>query len=184
MQDPTQSFHELDRNVLFERFTPLIRRLVRQYGSTPDLAQDLPGELYCRFHALLDAYDPDRGVPLHPYLVRQLILSAYSVARTRWRQGRKEAPLLEGDNNHGLTTEVHPSDAWDTTMRRRDLLEALPGLIAELPERQHQVLVMRYYETRDFADIAQELGIQESSVRSLLRHAVNRLRQSTADLAP
>src|SRR5579872_3052078 len=63
---------EMDRDQLYAEFAPLVRRLLRQYGQDPELKKDLAGEIYCRFCALLQAYDPQRGVPLRPYLVRQL----------------------------------------------------------------------------------------------------------------
>src|SRR5207247_397741 len=61
-----------ERDTLWVEFQPLVRRLVRQYGDTLEMREDLAGEIYCRFCALLDAFDPNRGVPLRPYLVRQL----------------------------------------------------------------------------------------------------------------
>src|ERR1051326_1263849 len=57
----------LDREALYPEFTPLVRRLLRQYGQDAELRKDLEGEIYCRFCALLDAFDPERGVPLRPY---------------------------------------------------------------------------------------------------------------------
>src|SRR4051812_22993567 len=55
------------RDQLYEEFTPLVRRLLRQYGTDPELRHDLAGEIYCLFCSFVDAYDPGRGVPLKPY---------------------------------------------------------------------------------------------------------------------
>src|SRR5947207_2285808 len=38
-----------EREALFADFQPLVRRLIRQYGDTYELRQDLEGEIYCRF---------------------------------------------------------------------------------------------------------------------------------------
>src|SRR5579871_1501032 len=81
---------QTDPALLFAEFAPLVHRLIRQYGQDPELRQDLEGEIYCRFCALLEAYDPERGVPLRPYLVRQLTASIYTYARYHWRLQKRE----------------------------------------------------------------------------------------------
>jgi len=84
----------LDRDALYGEFQPLVRRLIRQYGGDDfELRQDLSGEVYFRFCSLLDAYDPTRGVPLRPYLVRQLTASVYTYARQQWRARKREVSL-------------------------------------------------------------------------------------------
>lgn len=176
-EDTPCSVTELDRNTLFAEFSPLIRRLIRQYGQTLELRQDLPGELYCRFHGLLDSYDPNRGVPLRPYLVRQLSAAAYAFARKRWTENRREAPLVEGMETTFFQTACDPTDDWDTKLIQNELLAVLPRMIAALPVRQRQVMLGRYYEGKSFEEIAQQLGVREASARSLLRHGINQLRQ-------
>ncbi len=165
-----------DRDALFAEFSPLIRRLIRQYGQTPELRQELPGELFCRFQALLDSYDPERGVPLRPYLVRQLTAGAYAFARKQWNQVRRETPLMEGMECGMHQPALDPTSEWDETLVRRDIAALLPAMIASLPSRQRQVMVWRYYDEKSFQEIATLMGVQESSVRSLLRHGMNRLR--------
>ena len=170
----------IDREALFAQFSPLVRRLVRQYGGTLDMRQDLLGELYCLFHSIIDRYDPARGVPLHPYVVRQLSVSAFTFVRKQWRQREHERPLFEatvGDLQH---TFLDPTPEWDTMLEQRQLAGMLPSLLPCLPTRQRQVLVLRYYEERSFEEIARLLDIQQSSARSLLRHALNRLREHIA----
>lgn len=49
-------------------------------------------------------------------------------------------------------------------------------LISQLPPRQRAVVVLRFYEDLDVADIARELGIGASSVRSTLSRALAALR--------
>ncbi|HLK55766.1 MAG TPA: sigma factor, partial [Chthonomonadaceae bacterium] len=86
-----------DRERLYAEFAPLVRRLVRQYGQDAEMRQDLVGEIYYRFCALLDAYDPTRGVPLRPYLVRQLTAATYTYARQQWRIRRRETGWESGE---------------------------------------------------------------------------------------
>src|SRR5690242_20589698 len=77
-------FSRSEREAIYADFQPLVRRLIRQYGDTPEIREDLKGEIYCRFCDLLEAYDPSRGVNLYAYLVRMLSTSTYAYARSLW----------------------------------------------------------------------------------------------------
>src|SRR5580700_10016508 len=76
---------EVQQDQLYAEFRPLVRRLIRQYGENAEIRNDLEGEIYYRFCVLLKAFDPNRGIPLRPYLVRQLSASIYTFARHHWR---------------------------------------------------------------------------------------------------
>ncbi len=174
----------IDRESLFRDFQPLVRRLIRQYGDTPEMRQDLSGEIYCRFCALLDAFDPTRGIPLRPYLVRQLTASVYTYARHGWRRNRREVSLDLSDGAFDHAYSDDPSREWDERLAMDQVLQSLPDSIARLPKRQRQVVVWRYYEQRPFEEIAELLNVQLATARSLLRHGLNNLRRQMASNFP
>ncbi len=165
-----------DRETLYQEFQPLVRRLIRQYGDCPEVRQDLAGEIYFRFCALLDAYDPNRGVPLRPYLVRQLSASVYTYARHGWIRQRREVSYDVAPESC-TASKVDPTRDWDDKLAMEHVLRTLPDAIAELPKRQRQVVIWRYYEQRAFEDIAALLQVKPATARSLLRHGINNLRQ-------
>src|SRR5690349_17567564 len=86
---PGSQFSRAEREAIYADFQPLVRRLIRQYGDTPEIREDLKGEIYCRFCDLLEAYDPNRGVNLYAYLVRMLSTSTYAYARSLWRRRQR-----------------------------------------------------------------------------------------------
>jgi RNA polymerase sigma factor (sigma-70 family) len=168
------------RDELYSEFQPLVRRLLRQYGSTAEARSDLAGEIYYRFCALLEAYDPERGVPFRPYMVRQLTAAIYTHARVGWRRQKREISL---ELNAGLCDRAYsqdPSGDWDQKLDTEQLLQSLPAAICRLPKRQRQVVIWRYYDQRSFEDIAQVLAIQVSTARSLLRHGLKNVRREVA----
>src|SRR5437660_9555782 len=121
----------LDRDTLYSEFAPLVRRLIRQYGDNAELRQDLAGEIYYRFCLLLDAYDPTSGVPLRPYLVRQLSASIYTYARHQWRRAKRETSLSPSGllENGSLCEPAHPHDPtkqWDHNLATEQVLRELP----------------------------------------------------------
>lgn len=165
-----------DRDSLYAEFAPLVRRLIRQYGKDADLREELVGEIYFRFCALLDVYDPTRGVPLRAYLVRQMTASVYTYARHYWRQQQREVGVEchHEEGQPGLVED--PTREWDDALALEQLSEALPAALAQLPPRQRQVIIWRYFDEFAFEDIGQRLSVQASTARSLLRHGLNTLR--------
>ncbi len=177
---PASYLQRQERDALYSEFQPLVRRLIRQYGDTPELRQDLSGEIYCRFCALLEAYDPARGVPLRPYLVRQLTASVYTYARAGWRSEKRETSLDAFSDGEWPGHHADPTSGWDEHVATEQLFRSLPDAIAKLPKRQRQVLIWRYYEEQSFEDIAARLSVEVSTTRSLLRHALNNLRRAVS----
>jgi RNA polymerase sigma factor (sigma-70 family) len=168
-----------ERDALYEEFQPLVRRLMRQYGETPEQREELQGEIYLRFCEILAAYEPGRGVPLRPYLVRMLTASVYTYSRAHWRRKDRELSL-EVEFALGEPAGEDPSTEWLGSLAQEAVLAQLPLLIARLPQRQQQVVIGRYYENCSFAELAERLQVQQATVRSLLRHGLNNLRRALA----
>ena len=178
-REASRSHHPLflsDRDTLFREFSPLVKRLLNQYASDVESRRDLVGEIYWRFSRIVDAYDPHRGVPFRAYVVRQLTASTHTHARTKWRRSGREVRVESFETLRSLEPALDPTPQWDDDLVTEQVRTAIPAAIRQLPTRQRQVLVWRYYEDRSFEEIAEMLGVQQATARSLLRHALNRLR--------
>jgi RNA polymerase sigma factor (sigma-70 family) len=169
-----------ERQALFGEFQPLVRRLIRQYAEDLESQQDLQGEIFCRFCALLDAFEPARGIPIRAYLVRSLAASVYTFSRSQWRRRHREISLEATGGAVEPAQPADPSEQWDQDMLTQEVLKALPTAIAQLPLRQRQVVIWRYYESRSFEEIAELLKVRPATARSLLRHGLNNLRKQVA----
>jgi RNA polymerase sigma factor (sigma-70 family) len=175
---PAAIASNIDRDMLFAEFAPLVRRLIRQYaGEDFEMRQDMRGEIYYRFSLLLDEWDPARGVPLRPYLVRKLSASAYTFARHHWRRDKRELSMEFGEEMGDQGPSDDPTDSWDHALALEKVLNLLPEGITQLPRRQRQLVVWRYYEQRSFEEIAERLDIRVATARSILRHGMNNLRR-------
>ena len=58
-----------------------------------------------------------------------------------------------------------------------ELTNELADVLATLPYRQRAAVVLRYYEDRSEADIADLLGVRPGTVRSLLHRGLASLRE-------
>ncbi|HLJ57939.1 MAG TPA: sigma-70 family RNA polymerase sigma factor [Chthonomonadaceae bacterium] len=174
---PSAHRPDADCDALFAEFQPLVQRLIRQYGDEPELREDLYGEIYCRFCALVRAYDPSRGIPLRPYLVHQLAYSVYSFVRRQWRRHKREISLEVESVSRAIPTSEDVSAKWDDAMMLQKVQAGLPHAISQLSQRQRQVVIWRYYESRSFDEIAERLNIRLATARSTLRHALKNMRR-------
>ncbi|MCL2195819.1 MAG: sigma-70 family RNA polymerase sigma factor [Oscillospiraceae bacterium] len=68
-------------------------------------------------------------------------------------------------------TDLLPSESYD----QAEVKALVAQLIAQLPEDQRLVLLMRYYDDMDVADVAQTLDVPEGTVKSRLHRARGKL---------
>jgi RNA polymerase sigma-B factor len=104
------------------------------------------------------------------------VLEAIEVAQTR------SAPSL--DQPAGEEGEAVLGD-FVVDRRHREELEdllVLPQLIGRLPERERQIVLLRYVEELTQDEIAARMGISQMHVSRLLRRAIERMRGQLVDL--
>jgi RNA polymerase sigma-70 factor (ECF subfamily) len=177
----TQERQEYDNLTIYSELAPTVRKLLRQYGTDPEMREDLAGEIYCMFRFHLDRFDSRRGVPLLPYLATQIATSVHTYARRNWRTSSREITFdgLKTDAYSGLSKD--PTPEWHEKLIREELVAALPEALARLSKRQRTVVLWRLIEERTFEDIAEQLQIATTTARSQLRHGLNNLRSQIGD---
>jgi RNA polymerase sigma-70 factor (sigma-E family) len=111
-----------------------------------------------------------KGNP-EPY-VRQAL---YTVVIDRWRWRSRRVPESTGE----LPESAMPTDVIADADRRLVLREAL----AKLTVRQRQVVVLRFYEDLTEVQTAHVMHCSTSTVKSQTRHALQRLRELSPELA-
>ena len=146
----------------FEEFvvarTPTLTRsaylLTRDWSTAQDLVQAALAKSWFAWSRI--GGDPE-------VYVRKVMLNTYaSWWKRRWRGERATETLPErgvGDR----TGELHERDAMWRALGR-------------LPRRQRAVLVLRYYEDRSEAEIAELLGCSAGTVKSQAARALAKLR--------
>jgi RNA polymerase sigma-70 factor (sigma-E family) len=103
-----------------------------------------------------------------PYLRRAVANQANSRLRRRYLE-RREATRRSGDDRGVRRVD---DDAADR--------DAVWQAIQQLPDRQRQVVVLRYYEDLSEADTADVLGISTGTVKSSLSRGLARLEEILA----
>jgi RNA polymerase sigma-70 factor (ECF subfamily) len=115
-------------------------------------------------------------------LARQKLVTVYRRHRARPRDIDREGPSL-GASSHALADQLlgrdsRPSAAIRCAERRARIQEALD----RMDPLDREVLALRHYEQLSNAEVAQELGLQESAASKRYRRALDRIMEILADL--
>src|SRR5690242_10295093 len=98
-----------------------------------------------------------------------LMTIARNVATDHYRRRREHAPLESVEH-------VAAGPTPDELLMRREGLTRLPGLPAELPERDRELVSLKYGAELTNRAIARQVQLSESNVGSILHRAVQKLR--------
>jgi RNA polymerase sigma-70 factor (sigma-E family) len=126
-------------------------------AAAEDLAQEVLIRVYSRWDRIGCLERPE-------FYVRKMILNEF----LSWR--RRSARQARHELTAGLASAV--PDHTEAYSER----EALLGNLSKLPRRQRAVLVLRYYEGRPDAEIAELLGCSPGTVRGYASRALAALR--------
>jgi RNA polymerase sigma factor (sigma-70 family) len=135
--------------------------------AAEDVVQDAFAGLHRHWASLAD-----QGKALH-YL-RSCVLNG---CRTVLRRRRPATSLELVDDESSRTHASSAEDALLAAEERRLVMRA----IRDLPERQREVLVLRFYLDAPDAEIARLMGIGESTVRSTAHRALRALGKILGD---
>jgi RNA polymerase sigma-70 factor (ECF subfamily) len=98
-----------------------------------------------------------------------LMAIAHNVAVDHYRAARPHAPLEEAAG-------VAAGDPSDAAVERRSDFERLERLLAGLPERERELVALKYGAGLTNRAIARLTGLSESNVGTVLHRTVQRLR--------
>lgn len=116
-----------------------------------------------------EADDLARALGISPEEYASLLDDLRSAEVASIRQG-------DGDAGDRLDVAIDPEAGPYVQLERRELRGRLAAALAELPERERQVLALSYDEELTLAEIGQVLGLTESRICQIRSQAVARLR--------
>lgn len=160
---------DVDRLVvrLFEQEGQSLVRLARIFVDDRNAAEDLVQEAFIRLAR--SAHRIKDEAKAAPYL-RSIVLN---LARDNNRRGLVSL-------RHHLPTDDRRASTEDEIELREDQQQVIDAL-RELPHRQRNALVLRYYEELGIDDIAAAMGISRNSVKTHLKRGLATLELRLGD---
>ncbi len=174
-----------DLNGAFERlvleYQDRLYRFALSYTGDPRDAEEVVQDALIRAYGALGRYEPTR--------VRELALRAWlyritlNVARNRARGVRPRLVPLEGPDGDTALPEPEadsaerPDSVYEGAERRREL----DALLAGLPARYREAVVLRHVEGLAYEEAAEVLGRKVGTVKSDVHRGLRLLRDAIGD---
>jgi len=158
---------------LVGRYEVRIVRLVR--GMVPESdVEDVTQEAFLKAYRKIGNFDGRSS--FYTWLYRVTANTAMD-----WRKRerhRRHSPLPEGPEGDDA---VPSADAGpERSASRRELADRIDAAIESLPEKYHEIVVLREVEGLSYEEIAERLGMSKGTVESRLFRARERLREKLA----
>jgi RNA polymerase sigma-70 factor (ECF subfamily) len=153
---------------LYERHVTSIYRYVYYRVGNPEDAEDLTARVFMRALKHVNTYN-DRGVPFTAWLYR----IAHNVVANYHRDNSRHpsVPLDEMELH-----SAHHDDA-DTNIDSARERERLLRAIRQLPEDRQQLVVLKFVEQLQNAEIGQIMNRSEGAIKSLYHRTLVQLRE-------
>lgn len=151
---------------LYEKYFDRIFNFIYRQTDDEDLTADLSSQTF--FNALKNTDKFEfRGVPVSAWLYR---IAANEVNK-HYRKVKRDKVFSIEEVKVREIMELG-DDAWD-----EDLVKQLINYMKELPTDMLEVLELRFFEDKDFKEIAFILDITESGAKMRTYRALDRLRK-------
>jgi RNA polymerase sigma factor (sigma-70 family) len=147
---------------LSQRYGDLKRRLTRVLGSD-DLAGDALQDTWLRLRRM-EQQEPLPILNPRAYLLRM----AVNIAVNNLRSQSRAVPRSEVD---ALLEVSDPAPGPEQTAEARSEMDALLKIMAQMPQRRRDVLLMVRWEGLPQKEVAERLGITLSAVEHELKRA-------------
>jgi RNA polymerase sigma-70 factor, ECF subfamily len=157
---------------LFQSYAPRVKSYMMRQGADANTAEELAQETLLTVWRKAALYSGEKGSPT---------TWIFTIARNlRIDRLRKEFPWQELPEGHEETasSDIAPDEAVSEFERKKRVQAAL----ATLPEDQQEVVVLSYIDGLSHSEIADRLKVPLGTVKSRMRLAYQKIRESVEDL--
>jgi RNA polymerase sigma-70 factor, ECF subfamily len=152
---------------VYRLYADAIYRYALYQSGNPTLAEDVAGEVFVRMMESIGTYSY-RGAPLSAWLYR----IARNLVIDQQRRGRRLRPLEQVEQTRFVSD--NPVDLAEQRLGWEELRSAL----GELTDEQRQVIILKFVEDLQNHEVAEIVGKNEGSVKSLQHRALRNLRRA------
>jgi RNA polymerase sigma-70 factor (ECF subfamily) len=180
---------------LLARYEKPIWSFLRRFVRDAEAAEDLLQEVFLR--VVRDAQESGPSWKGEAKFSTWLYTIARNLCIDRARRiairgsgSGSPSPSIDGASDgegEAETAALHeriaaPGPATDAVVAGREAARRIDRAVAQLPDDQREVFLMREVMELPFAEIASLVGVSEPTVKSRMRYALEKLRVALADL--
>jgi len=162
--------------VLFETHKDRVYSIALRYAGDSAAAMDIAQDTFVKLLSSIGQFRGDAS--FESWLYRLVVNTCLDYHRRR----RRFLPLLDDALDDALDRLRAPRESALHDLLREEQEERVQQVVAQLPEEQRIVVVLRYTEGRSYEEIADLLGCRRGTVASRLNRAHKALERRLSHL--
>jgi len=170
MENPALEFDNFDRVVAQYR-TRVLRFLLASVGDM-DVAESLTQDCFWNAYKSRNSFRGECSV--NTWLMRIAVNLVRNHYRSRRIQFWRKAERINSEIQHWTDQTISPEERAAV----KEQVQAVWEAARALSEKQRTVFILRFVEDLDIPEIADSMGLTESTVRVHLSRALHRIRKS------
>ncbi|MBT5017025.1 sigma-70 family RNA polymerase sigma factor [Candidatus Peregrinibacteria bacterium] len=160
---------------LVERYEPKLFRYIRRFaGLSKECAEDVLQEAFLKIYRNLNDFDGDLKFSSWVYRI------AHNETVSYLRKNKKKETVTIENNDPDMINllDVLESDANVVNdAKKMEIREKVRQVLGELPQKYREVLVLRFLEELDYAEISDVLRKPMGTVATLLNRAKTKFKE-------
>lgn len=145
-----------------ERMYWVARRFVQDHDSADDVVQDV----FCRAYEGLGKFRGESGIFTWLYRIT-VNLALNAVRRQRVREFFRIDEILDIKDEHG--------EQPDEYLEKKEQKQLIEQAVAQLPEKQKAVFILRYYDELPYEEISKIMKTTVGGLKANYFHAVKKV---------
>lgn len=157
---------------LYQNYHDKVARYISSHVQNPHDREDILQQVFLNAITALDGYDPARSAPgTWLYAITRNTVTDY------YRKRDRDSVLTDLDEAAPLAAQE------EDRMLTQEALETLADALEQLPERERNIIIFRFYHGCSAQETAQRVGVSYANVRFLQYSALKKLRRYLAEAA-
>ena len=161
---------------LVSQYKDSVYAFLRRFLNDRDLVDDVFQETFMQLYVSRDTFDLSK--PLRPWLFTIAANKAKDALRRRQRVDSTNLGSMFDSEEHSIDDVLNTLDHDDhmpyDDLIREETAAQVKRVIARMPAKLREILILAYFHKFPYAEIAGILGIPVGTVKSRLHTAVNR----------
>ncbi|MBI4568165.1 MAG: sigma-70 family RNA polymerase sigma factor [Planctomycetes bacterium] len=166
---------------LFARYEKPLQAFIRRYVPSHEAAQDIFQETFMRVYRNLAVFDPERRFKTWCYTIALNLCRSLHRRRLDRSISLERAASDDGDSLGDRVLVDYDSDPERLAALREDRANVRRA-VALLPQKQHEVFTLYYYQGLPYEEIARAINRPVGTVKSRMHTAMRMLKTELSRL--
>ncbi|MFA5994554.1 MAG: RNA polymerase sigma factor [Parcubacteria group bacterium] len=152
--------------ILIRRYEERITRYIRRInGGTEEVVEDIVQNIFLKAYVHINSFRDNQKFSSWLYGV------AHNECIDYWRKNKKHIANISLEANEKLFSILKSQENLGENIARKDEQAMFARSLGELPLKYREILILRFFEDRDYEEIAHILKKPASTVGTLIRRA-------------